>query len=73
MDEWIDVDKQYPPEGEYVLIWVDGYVGISRYIDGDWECGSFSRRPMFKKDDSKRSKLDAELWMPLPEPPKEKD
>jgi hypothetical protein len=68
--EWIEaLGDSYPNEGEYVLIFCDGYTGISRLIDGEWDCGDFRRRPMFNKSERIMSKLEAQYWMPLPKPP----
>lgn len=67
--EWIDVCDSMPNEHEYVLIWCDDYIGISRYIDDEWDTGDFRRRPMFNKTSRIMSKIEAQYWMPLPEPP----
>lgn len=68
--EWIEITgDSMPPVNEYVLIFSDGYIGISRLIDDEWDTGDFRRRPMFSKTERSMSKLDAEYWMPLPNPP----
>ena len=65
---WIEVRGDcMPAEGEYVLTLCDGYLGISRLVDGEWDTGEFRRRPMFTKSERIMSKLDAQFWMPLPE------
>jgi hypothetical protein len=67
--EWVDVNDKLPEEKIYVLIFVDGYIGISRIIDDEWDCGLGNKRPMFKSKEKIQSKLDAQYWMPLPEQP----
>lgn len=71
--KWKEFPETPPPKDEYVLIWIEGYIGISKYDEenGEWDTGSWNRRPMFKPDDYTRMKIDAEYWMPLPMPPKE--
>jgi hypothetical protein len=69
--EWVRAPDKMPPEGEYVMICIEGYVGISRYIDGEWDVGNHNRRPMYRRELKISSKLDAEYWMPLPIPPTE--
>ena len=67
--EWIDTDSAMPNHWEYVLISADGFIGISRIIDDEWDTGDFRRRPMFTKSNRIMSKLDAQYWMPLPNLP----
>jgi hypothetical protein len=37
--QWIFVGDQMPPEGEYVLVSFSEYIGISRFIDNEWDIG----------------------------------
>lgn len=71
MTEWIKCSDRPPDEGDYVYIYVDGYIGISRFIEGEWDTGEFRRRPMFNKTQRIMSKLEASHWMPLHKPPVE--
>lgn len=64
---FINCADDLPKENEYVLIYCDGYIGISRLIDGEWDTGDFRKRPMFKKNERIMSKLDAQYWTSLPE------
>jgi len=68
--KWIDVNVKLPNENEYVLICIGDYIGISRLINGEWDCGVHHKRPMFRIDKTIRTKLDAEYWMPFPGKPK---
>src|ERR1700679_1726060 len=68
--EWIDAYLSMPKEGEYVLIFCDGFIGISRYFEGEWDVGDGRKRPMFNKNEKIMSKLEALYWMPLPQSPK---
>jgi hypothetical protein len=67
--EWISVEDRVPKENEYVIIHIDGYIGISRFMDGEWDVGGGRRRPMFNKSERITSKLEATHWMPMPELP----
>jgi hypothetical protein len=69
--KWIFVDDDMPPEGEYVLVksGEDSPVGISRFIDGEWDVGGGRARPVFTKKERFMTSASVVYWMPLPLPP----
>lgn len=71
MNKWISVDDAIPPEGDYVLVSLDEWIGISRFIDGEWDTGEHRRIPIFTKSERTRSSANPIYWMPLPKPPEE--
>lgn len=66
--KWIFVDDGMPPEGEYVLTKSgdDSPIGITRFIDGEWECIG-RKRFIFKKNEKFLTSASVVYWMPLPE------
>lgn len=72
MSEWIFVDNQMPPDGEYILATSgeDSPIGITRFIDGEWDTGNRHKRPVFDKKERYMTSASVVYWMPLPEFPK---
>jgi hypothetical protein len=70
MMEWkkIESGDDLPPEREYVLTCQDGQIGISRFIDDEWEVDNFKRRT-YTKDQKYYRSVDAQYWMELPKAP----
>jgi len=68
--EWIFVDDHMPKEGEYVLCksGEDSPIGISRFIDGEWDTGKSGKRPVFSKTERFLTSANVVYWMPLPKP-----
>lgn len=66
--EWIFVDNKMPDEGDYVLVksGEDSPVGISRFINGEWDTGNGFKRPVFTKKERLLSSASVVYWMPLP-------
>lgn len=63
---WIKVSEKLPPEGQYVLVFRDGYFAIANIFDHDmitnqamWSYTGLGGDPTH--------------WAPLPEPPKERE
>ncbi len=71
--EWIFIDDQMPPEGEYVLVksGEDSPIGITRFINGEWDIGNGHKRPVFTTTERYLTSASVVFWMPLPECPKE--
>jgi len=65
---WIFIDDQMPPEGEYVLVKAgeDSPIGISRFIDGEWDTGAGFKRPAYTKKQRFMTSAPAVFWMSLP-------
>ena len=64
--EWVPVSKKLPPEGDLVIVTVEGvlgsYVHVGIYYQGIWF--DYRRRQLFDNES-------VIAWMPLPEPYKE--
>lgn len=73
MSEWIFVGDEMPLEGEYVLTksGEDSPIGITRFIDGEWDTGNGHKRPIFTKKERFMTSADVVYWMPLPDKPAE--
>ena len=70
MTEWINLDHQLPPEGEYVLVRTsEECIGITRLIDGEWDTGERRKRVVFSKTERFFTSANGGWWMPLPELP----
>jgi hypothetical protein len=69
--QWIFVGDQMPPEGEYVLVSFSEYIGISRFIDNEWDIGKGWKLPIFNKSEKMATRASPTHWMTLPKPPKE--
>jgi hypothetical protein len=63
--DWICIDDKMPPEGEYVFIRVNDFIGISRLKQGEWDCGMARKLPLFKKYERSRSAANPQYWSPL--------
>jgi hypothetical protein len=66
MMEWISVKDKHPEEGEYVLTYHHDYMDVAEIMWFDYD-----NIPHFVSDSG--PSFIAEYWMPLPEPPKEKE
>ncbi len=69
---WTYVDDAYPPTNEYVLVSIDGYVGIAKLVDDEWEWGLSRHLPLYKGKDKIKSKLAPLYWKTI-QYPDEKD
>lgn len=69
--QWIFIDDGIPPEGEYVLAksGEDSPLGITRFINGEWEIGSSGKRIVYTKNERLYTSASAVFWMRLPEKP----
>ena len=68
---WTFVDDGMPNEGEYVLA-ITGErdpIGITRFIDGEWDTGIICRRPVYTKTERFYTSASVVYWMPLPKLP----
>lgn len=66
---WNCIFDTSPSEGEYVLIDLDGFVGIAQWIDGDWDTVGANRKHfIFAKHKKLYSSAQPEYWAPLPTP-----
>lgn len=59
---WIFVNDAMPPEGEYVFVRIDDWIGISRFIDEEWDRGLALKLPVFKKNERSRSGANPNYW-----------
>jgi hypothetical protein len=63
---YIDTTDTLPPEGEYVLcMFDDDFVGISAFVDGEWEISGVKRRPIYKGTEKKFTSCDPQYWKKL--------
>lgn len=63
---WIFIDDEQPPEDEYVLVNHDGWIGISRITDGEWDTGEKTwRYPIFKGKERMGTRASAQYWKRL--------
>jgi hypothetical protein len=69
--EWTFIDNEMPNEGEYVLVTSgeNSPIGISRFIDGEWDTGVGHKRPVFTKTERFLTSASIVYWMPLPKQP----
>lgn len=63
--KWVFVDDGMPQEGEYVFVRIDEWIGISRFIGGEWDTGKARKLPIFKKNERSRSGASPQYWAHL--------
>lgn len=68
MSEWIFIDDEQPPSGEYILgkSGDDSPVFITRFHEGEWDTGANGKRPCYTKTEMFKTSASVVFWMPLP-------
>ncbi len=75
---WIDIFEKRPPQDEYILGYLDGWVFITRLLNSEdwsehdsWDTGTNFKRPCYKGKENGKTKRAPSHWMPFPVGPEE--
>ena len=71
--EWIGVDDRLPHSGEWVLMYLNKYVGVDQYRAGFFSLHSWLSAADWTEDNYILNADNVTHWMPLPDPPEVDD
>ena len=72
MDRWIDVKKEMPPNGKWVLLYTGYWTGVGKHDPHDGEDEEEDYEPEWQDETSEYIGTEPTHWQPLPSPPKQK-
>ena len=71
--EWISVEDRLPDSGEWVLMYLNKFLGVDQYRAGFYSMGTWLSAANWTEDNYTLSADNITYWMPLPDPPEVSD